>query len=358
MSKWVVIQICFLLSQSAFGENIELKNLRSDWYAYDEGTKQLLPFYRTSQNYAVQFDLNLKKYKGAQFKLNCPKDYFLWINEDLVHQFNGRDTYFDVDSIYKVYSKDKLKIVIYGSDFIADSVETTIVKVVAKETNSDMHLFFAKRENSNSLNRFIQITIFTLALIAVFRTLNFRLFKEYFAFGKSLQTRQNFDLITAHSPLAWPNIGFIFFYAILVSNSSLNFDLFSDQKMELIDGLNMVLLCFVLMSAKFILIYLCTELFKIKKVRLTHFFTYFRLSLILALGVFCLSILNGIFDGQLMLEYKFTMKLILGLLWFIRLILIFFVLNKIYTFRKLHLFSYLCSSELIPLLLFFKVFLK
>ena len=187
--------------------------------------------------------------------------------------------------------------------------------------------------------------------------------------SKALQQRQSFDLITAYSPLAWPNIGFIIFYAILIGCSVINISLFHDQASfnlpfktsldnSLLTGLKIGVLCFVFMLLKLVLISGSTALFKINKVRLIHFFTYFRHSLIIAISIFVYSLINGIFEGALVSEGWIYTQVVAVIVWSARIIQIFFVLNKIYTFRKLHLFSYLCSTELIPLLLFLKIFLK
>ena len=228
---------------------------------------------------------------------------------------------------------------------------------------------YLERKSNEIQDLFIIISIVTMSLIAVFRAFYSRLFHEYLSVGKSLQLRQNFELAIAHAPLAWPNIGFIIFYSILIGSAAMTCDLFVPDSSLVFPfsikhessihlGVKVSVYCFAFMIAKLLVITAGSELFKLKKVRLVHYFTYFRLSLILALISLSFSIINGIFGGLLINEWWNWIQLIVVLFWSGRLVLIYFVLNKIYTFRKLHLFSYLCSSELIPLLLFFKIFLK
>ena len=373
MCKWIkffVYSFVLMLSHSVLASDIQLRNLRWDWEVYDNEVEHFVPYFKQNKTEAIRFEIDLNKYRGSTLKLVLPGNYFVWIDGKLVmDNLQYRTTYMALDSLNRIYAQSRISMTIYSDTFNGKAVETSIVNTQNGNSLSSEVSFFLQRKNKSQLDIFIIISIATLSLIALFRAFNNRLFQEYFSLTKSLQVRQNFDLITAHAPVAWPNIGFIIFYAILIGATVMNFGLFhTSQNFDfpldisstnsIPTGLKVSLVCFVLMIGKILLVTLGSELFNLSKIKAIHFFAYFRLSLIMAMLSFVLSLINGIFDGALINENWYSIQIIVLLAWSGRFILIFFVLNKIYTFRKLHLFSYLCSSELIPLLLFFKIFLK
>ncbi|UXX80158.1 DUF4271 domain-containing protein [Reichenbachiella carrageenanivorans] len=355
---------------TSYSGDVELKNLRWNWEVFDEDEELYVPYFKQSKTNVVRFEVDLKKFSGAYLKLTFPEQHFVWIQRELVYGSEVyQSVYLSLDSLHQVYRENRIYVAIHSQQLNASMITTQIIKKEKGEENAVAQSSFLVRGGHKKLDLFIIISMVTMSLVALLRAFSFRLFKEYFSVIKAIQVRQNFDLIIAHSPMAWPNIGFVVFYALLVGSTVINIGLFhpdffssfsfySDGSGMVKVGLEVSVYCFVLILFKLIVVSINTQLFKIKKVRLIHFFAYFRLSLIIATVAFSLSVINGIFGGLILSEHATFIKIIVLLSWIGRLILIFFVLNKIYTFRKLHLFSYLCSTELIPLLLFFKIFLK
>lgn len=349
--------------------DVELHNIRWDWHSHNDATNELVPFFGYKETTTIHFKVDLNKYRGSQLKFVLQENTFCWIEDQLI--FRAQDSkprYITVDSLKKIYDKNQLSFTLYNEALDARLIKTTIIsqnKIISTEQQGGPEL---RKELSRS-DTFIVISVLILLMIAVFRTAHFRLFREYFSLSRALQQRQSFDLITAYSPLAWPNIGFIIFYAVLIGCSVVNIGLFQfnaeiklplglTQSNSLVVGTTAGVLCLASMLLKLALVSASTTLFMIQKVRLIHFFTYFRHSLIIAMIIFIFSLFNGIFEGSMVSSGWMLIQVLVILVWSARVVHIFFVLNKIYTFRKLHLFSYLCSTELIPLLLFFKIFLK
>lgn len=373
MRNWaysLIFLVSFFLIHNTSASDNELKNLRWEWEVYDEDAGHFVPYIEQESANAIRFVVDLNKYRLSYLKLDLPSNCFVWIDRKLVYSNSVKTMlYWRLDSLNDEYKKNKIFVTLYRDGFSGHLPNSTVVNRNADDLNSNVNEVLKLRSDHGQLDKFIIVSIATLSLIALFRAFNFRLFREYLAFGKSIQLRQNFDLITAQAPLAWPNMAFILFYAFLVGNTIINIGFFTtgqdygiafglSPSNNISAGFNFTTICFLLMLGKLTIITIGAELFKISRIRTVHFFTYFRLSLMMALIAFCLSIVNGIFDGIIIREYWVVVQILVVMAWIGRMVLVFFVLNKIYTFRKLHLFSYLCSSELIPLLLFFKVFLK
>ncbi len=366
---WIYL-VCLLLAPGVEASDIELKNLKWDWEVFDQKSQHYVPYFKKPTTDALRFKVDLNKYRNSYLKLSVPEKHSIWIQDELIYVSSRPVTkYLSLDSLQDIYRMGSFYLSVYSDNLNGNTITSVLVNKEDDNLSLREESSFSSRKSNNWQDIFIIISIATMSLIAIFRAFYFRLFQEYLSIGKSLQLRQNFELAVAHAPLAWPNIGFIIFYSILIGSSVMICDLFLPNSSLIFPfsikneggiylGLKISIYCFVFMIAKLLLITAGTELFKLKKVKLIHFFTYFRLSLIFALFCFSLSILDGVFGGYLVSTWWNWIQLIVVLFWSGRLVLIYFVLNKIYTFRKLHLFSYLCSSELIPLLVFFKIFLK
>ncbi|WP_407692841.1 DUF4271 domain-containing protein [Reichenbachiella agarivorans] len=119
-----------------------------------------------------------------------------------------------------------------------------------------------------------------------------------------------------------------------------------------------VLFSFGAMLLKVPLIKILTSLFSVQKHSDVHYFTYLRLSLIIAFIAFIGSVLLFLspdHSAEIAWEvYRYSLLVFL----FIRLILMYLVLNNSFSFNKFHLISYLCSSEIIPLIILVKTLLR
>jgi hypothetical protein len=110
-------------------------------------------------------------------------------------------------------------------------------------------------------------------------------------------------------------------------------------------------LIFVLLILKYILIWTFKELFRIKAFIHSHYYNYVRLGLlvyVLFAGILFVSYFT--FFKVDPAYYRFLGYLLLSAL-ILRVIILFFKLMNSSSHSVLHLFSYLCGTELIPLLI-------
>lgn len=95
--------------------------------------------------------------------------------------------------------------------------------------------------------------------------------------------------------------------------------------------------------------------FGINKIEFTHFFYMLRIALLIMLAictVIFISMLNGVLEMERLVSILWTgffIVYILGIL------LLFFTMTKNVSFKYYHLFSYLCTAELVPFLVFSKL---
>ena len=351
------------------GEYSIIKNLKWDWVQFDKIAKQNVPYLKQSKAKTISFDLDLNKNQKFIFKIDLPQNYFMWVEDQLV-LFTTEDKKYElsIDSLFSNYKKNSISVSIFSKKFNADLVQCQIVSKVLDITRSDSSFKVSERENRYEMNIFIIATIFGLVGIVIFRSSNHRLFKEYFSLRKALQIRQNFELITAYGTFSWVTFWVLFLYALLIGVTITNLILFLPDGLSIplvernshpiVEGVKIGFLALLFISLKIPFLSVITRLFQLNKIKQSHFSAYFRQSLLLTVFVFLVSIWNGFYAGAVF-EYGIILFQILGITLLIgRALLLFLILNRIHGYRKLHLFAYLCSTELIPLILFFKIFLK
>ncbi|MBU2914769.1 DUF4271 domain-containing protein [Reichenbachiella agariperforans] len=347
-----------------------IKDLRYSWKNHEPNLKILVPYLSTSSVPAVTFDLNLNQYMGAELMLIVPANHSIYIEAALMTVTERRDTLlWSVDSLRSYYDQPSINLILYSKSWDSQGVSSWVVQTgdnVLVETGSELsEIYRSKGEN----DRMILASLTILSLMVIFRTYLYRLFHEYFLVSKSIRVRQNFELIAAQSPLSLITIGFIFLYAAFLAGAVLNLGLklgetshwvayFGFLPSSEVQALLVFAIAFGLMILKVPLIGLMARVFGFQKAIEVHFFAYFRLSLLISFFAFSASIVVFVSSLDLAADLWFVVKLVVLIFLLIRLVLMYLILNNNLGVKKLHLISYLCSSEIIPLIIIVKTLLR
>lgn len=374
MSRNIILVVLLLLSVdllASYNENqlIVTKDLRWEWRIYDYEEERHDYFSETSEAKSISFDVSLKDYSSQWLFLDLPKGHFVWIDSFLVKSTVDRTEFlFSTDSLWEKYSHNDINISIFSDDFDHSVVKTHIVRTSNLLTVDTVGNPVAKRNGNTKRNGLIVISILALLSVVVYRSINYRVFDEFLAVNRAFMVRQNFDLVNSKNSFSAINVAYMFFYSLVLTASMLNYFLFSPNHYELPGviaqfsifelGFYVLAISLLLIILKLPLIGLLSSLFGIVKISNLHFYIYLRHALIFVLCFFAVTVFNGISEGKLFKEWGHVFQILLIFGGAIRLIVLFLVLNKIFTFRKIHLFTYLCGTDAIPLLLFLNYFLK
>ena len=114
------------------------------------------------------------------------------------------------------------------------------------------------------------------------------------------------------------------------------------------------LICLVFLAFKLSLSSIFSRLFSWKDVSGFQFFNFVRALVVLVILLGVIAILFTSFNFEV--NYNLLMKIFFGLL-MIEPVLMFFKLMTRESARPFHLFSYLCATEIFPLISLIKVFL-
>jgi hypothetical protein len=227
-----------------------------------------------------------------------------------------------------------------------------------------------KLANRSGLGNFIILAaLLIVALYAFLWNYHPKAFNSYYSLKSLFSFSFKEDTVFVSRPLSRISMLFIFAHSMLLSylyiliqkssgGLSIN-DRFLQAATSFVDLFSYFFIAtaivFGLIVAKYVFISLLGNLFNLSKIVHMHFFEYLLYSrvfyTIIVAAVFVVYISYPTFLPQAIEEIIF----IIVVFNFIRLFIINFALNRFTSVKNLYLFSYLCATELTPLLIGIKV---
>ena len=373
------IVIFFLLLSSflftASAQSIEpyliVQDLEQDWLIYDEKKNEFTPFAKEISNPTdLHFSLNLKAYSDFHLALSIPENAALFIENKIVDYFETRSTkYLSIDSLKVKYEKDTILITVFSENNLFLNLKTIVVdfspSVGYEESTVEFQSEFRFQNQYINFNILSVLIIFIIGTIV--RVYQGSVFGEYLDFRKILSSKPKSDVLYSTSILSLQNLSFLFLFGITMGFSICNLmiwtmpDIVLDFGFSNTIGIISIALLFslgfmFLMILKYPLINFIASIFLFRKLKAVHYYENLRFGFFVAFIFLVISMLNNYTDGKLLFDH---IEIITGLVIVMLVansILVFIKLNNLQSFRKLHLFSYLCSTEIIPLIILLKIF--
>jgi hypothetical protein len=350
----------FAQAQEA-GTHTVVKSLDTDWQVYSNGQFQSYNPKSDAKPRAIYFSLEANKYHGDFLKCSANGTYSLFINHQLINITSGT-TLLNLDSLSAKISST-LQCVIFQREGI-QRLTTQIVKPVKAEDEPAL----MQRKASYFFDFSIIASFFMLAyFIVLIRTLP-RLATNYFNVLRLVSLQEREENLAGSRVSSTANILFYVFGSLLAglmltvifyygsgdaSSPMLSVDSKWDGFVQWFKWSTFVLMVFFF---KLVLTFLLSSLFNIGEFVPFHFFNFLRMHFF-AFGACTLLCLGYfIFKGQ---NPEFYSYLLYGfaILSFFWVVLIYLKLLNRVPFRFFHLFSYLCVSEIIPMVIIFKILL-
>lgn len=349
-----------------------VKDFRHEWQNHEPNLKVLVPYLSTSPTQSISFDLPLNQYAHSMLLIVCPEKYSVYIDQALVEVTSKADSLiYSIDSLRGLYPNGVVNVQLYSRRWNGARVETKIISEGSGRFLIDSRTDAPNPRASSNDDMMILGSLLVFAVMVVFRTQVYRLFKEYFTLIKTFRVRQKFDLITAQDPISPVSIGFMLMYALFIGAAVVNFSIkmplmgvevwlpwLSDESSEVVWGLYATGLAFVAMFLKIPLVNIVSGIFNLRRYAELHFYAYFRMSLLISFLVFIMSLIlfisGDIYQDLLTMVFRWMLLAVLA----IRLVMMYLILNNAFNVKKMHLISYLCSSEFIPLIMFIKTLFR
>lgn len=362
--------------EAAMPQYEQARDLKKSLLVYDSKQKSYVPYvYGTPFNAnAASFVLNLKENEGLYLEIYTKGKSALFIENDIVALQKGEEgLLLDIDSLRRSYGAEEIFMTLYQKEL---NLNTSIISIVRKVENQVVNnrasdgIEILLRDFSSFKNYYIIGLMLILTLLAMLKATYSRAFGEFYNISRIFSVRWKEDSIIMGKPISGASFLFLMMYCLVVAfvtqaflhetgSSIAQFSIGTHHSVtaSLFSWFFLTLMVFLLMIIKLVVIWVASSLLGFKDMTGFHFFDYIRISqilLFLLLIVVTLSVLSYnsfLASGNNVAGYVFGITVLLTV------ILLFFKLLSTPTYRNMHLISYLCTTEILPLIIGIKFFL-
>ena len=354
------IYLTLLAGFAKSADFIEVADLTADCYFNKEG--QSLPYIKNNgiNPDAIHFYLDLKRYQGNYLFIKHAFPFALFIEGELKEFTKDKtDLRWKIDSLSQSLNKEKVLITIFSSQKNYDNLKVSIVKerIVGMKAND----FYTIEEKTGiERNAFLFILLLLTVFLAIVVNTNQKAFSDFYSFDlllvgrvkdesifkSKLFSQENLLIYLFHSSM----LSFLLLVLIHFSNGIIDKDLLL-LKSKFFNWLINSFLIFGFFIAKYLFVRYLGILFDLGHAANYYFYEFMRISMLFFLVIFVLTSLC-------IISFPFfTLELINGSIYAIiiflvlRFVILFNRIGSIASFKKIHLFSYLCTTESIPIII-------
>ena len=356
----VVLSVNSALAQKKF----YVKNdLRKAWLKYENDSYIPAGEHIGGSLNAIHFNINANEYAQDYLQIESLAPFFLFVNGKILKEHQGL-LILKLDSLATVLRGPSLTITIYQKKIHDYQLKTLIVtdRVLPRQQAES----FLKP--SSFFKDFVILSglILSILFVVIIR-LHPKLATDYFSVTRIFSLREGEDTQMYSRFTGSSNILFYIFCSLLLGFYLIiifrflpaEYKIAQSFKAEgfwqvLWDWVKLSTLLLVILFAKIVIVISLSHLFGMKGLAGAHFFNWIRLLLIttavLSVIVFVYYILRGHNPG-----FYITFLIIIASSFTIWIVIAFLKFNSRIEHSMFHLFSYICATEIIPLLITFKV---
>ncbi|WP_297336572.1 DUF4271 domain-containing protein [Algoriphagus sp.] len=318
----------------------------------------------------ISQELDLRTFPKSTFYLELPEETVVFAGEKLWF-YAESDTVIrrEVNSVSKELEMDKFQLTLFKEGISPDRVY--LAKIIGdkflrnKQEASNEGISIRGQERQKIRDFFVISLLVILVMIAVFKMVYPYLFALMLQPRGLLSDEDFSDVGSLQKFFSLDVVFYVFSVNLLLSLLSITGllifrpDIITQIQQALTPSLYLIWLMggfffLGLTVLKFLGIRLIAFLFDLGKMEYAHFFYLLRLivwSGMIVILILSYFLLNSFYRMEFVLEYTLN-----GFFWFYLLgvsVLFFMMMNRL-SFKKYHLFTYLCIAELVPFLIFSK----
>lgn len=354
---------CFFSTEAVSADSTVVRDLSHDWFFYHHGSGSYLPLVNKSKfnGTTIHFDLNPEEFPDGWLRIKSSRQVSLFINNQMIDIIHGAHVY-RIDSISKLISGDQMHFTIYGKKLNPKSIFTEVIRVSpdGQKLLDSEAIIIKTRESGPFMNFAIAALVLLMAFLAALYNYFPRILSEFFKVSKTFSLREVDENLFKSRPLNQINLLFYFYLSLLialilmfiVNQAGIYLETGIFYPLTFWDGIwKWIQLGFIIMVwffIKYLLINNLSSLFRLGGFMVSHYFNYIRMTLfIFTVGLIAIVFSYFGFDILAPGYYKTMFHIILVFLG-VRVAILFFKLLSTASYQTLHLFSYLCGTEVIP----------
>lgn len=346
-------------------DTLQVKDLEEDWMMLreDYGLVPILDKKEFSGD-VIHLPIDLDRYKNTLLNISADGRISLFIRDKLIDLLDGNKWY-RIDSLREVYG-DSVIMTFYQHHLDPYRLHTVLYREVdaalLRQMQAEQVIITPRKINALS-----DVLIVCLLIIAVYAAAVYayypRTMREFFQASRAFSLREVDENLMKTRPLSRVNLLFYLLLSmmgawILVGLVQLS-GMHLRQQLFQFDGFIGGLLVWVRLTLilggfiflKYVLVRTFKSLFSIPGFLNNHFYNYVRIGLLLYLAIIAGMLLTYFAIHVVSEAFYFNVLYLLAGLYFLRSLVIFFKLMNSSSYSILHLFSYLCATELVPLML-------
>lgn len=363
----------FSHTSAAFSQNVRVQDLKGEWLVYNQDQESLVPFVKDFfDQKSINFYLDLNKYQDYHLSLDLPTKTSLLIENRIVFSSKKRVTkFFNIDSLKQLYNADNILISIFSADINVEKIGSEIVDRNSNQLSNSTETMvdISRRRHNIYIDFFILAVISILASVVFVKQIIKSTFSDYLSVSSTFSIKPKSEALYSIGVFASSNIlmyilyglslGFMIIMTLASSPNELITGFQNEKPFQLI-GLSLLLsiVLVILLVLRYFLLRIVGGLYKMKNLVSIQFYDYLRITFFMLLVFFVLLVFNFGIGGSLINTDKSLFVIIFIFLLCLRPLFIFLKLNNLAGIKNLHLFSYICATELIPLTIIVKLFLN
>jgi hypothetical protein len=383
ISKTFIVLLFLFIHLGVFSQTFEeksvnelrtIQSLTEQIIVFDEYYNSYVPFINTGNvNYkSGHIWLDLVKYRGEYLHFEAEKNLAVFVNGKFFRKITENKSENIHVSTFKAMfpNENNVFITFYhpSGNWPKELAITTIVSKIEKISTDESQILPVIKNSFNSF--FIQCLMLILLLLAVMKMFfrsTFYTFYSYFIYLKSDNRNQVDDetfisnIVNKESVIFILVNSFIMAFSIMILFNYYKFN-FYFANIQIygywIMWLFISLFIFISYLIKYILLNLFTEIFQISRITNSHYFVFVNFLQKSGLILFVLSVV--LFAPLSSLMADVDIDVINFVVIFTLILLLLFIVLQLRTtiaITNFYLFSYLCITEVLPVILIYKSYI-
>ncbi|TAE71717.1 MAG: DUF4271 domain-containing protein [Bacteroidetes bacterium] len=340
-------------------------DLKDEMQIYDAQYDAYIPYLanRHKNPKIISFWIDTEKYQGYDVLMYVSANISFFFHQKLGFQSKKEGWLkFNIDSLATKINQKKIFCSVYDAQKRLPLPTCAIVINFSQNSNSSNKIDLKR----NSLERtarpyeyknfVILMMLFLLVVYTFLWNLYPKSLKSYFSFRNSLSSLAKKDMNLINKPISSNNLLFIFTHALLLAYIYSMYKLKIDLEIKFFNLLSLYFQTFfvilLVVGIKYFTINFAGVLLNTEKiVTNTHFFEYCRWSMLFYSFVSIIPIYIWLAQPQLLNEFSQFFAYFVLIFHIFQGIIVSSYIFRLIEYKNLYLFYYLCTTELVPLLI-------
>lgn len=348
------------------GEEFFRKNYSDHWIVFDETSKSFVPVLGNASEYrTIHLFIDLVLEAGKKIEICSSAEISILLDGKIVGNDNPNGcVVWTIDSIQRQYRKESVQLSIYKVDESAD-IETSILYpalgFVPDESPNKIRL--TKGQTNFTLFGLILIGLVTLLI----REFNHRFFEEFSSVTKIFSLRVRSSQLYMLKPYSREIFFMILLQSLGISFLTISLGTFFTGEEQSLYTENqtlwslvqqwalMALMFSLVVYLQFIILFITNLFFKNLRILHIQFYDNLRIIHFSLVALFLIMMLSFAISTDVFSWLLSHLWILIIGLFVIKGIVIYLKMLNESSHRKLHIFSYFCATEILPVVLVVKI---